>query len=65
MFVIIGTLSITGIISIATEEDGMDDLQNAMNNMIMEGSNQDRDNNCMDMKDIMNMGMDTKVIQIK
>ena len=57
MFVIIGLLSITGIISISTEEDGMNDSQNGMNNMMMEGSNLDKDTNGMNMNDKMDMNM--------
>jgi predicted metal-binding membrane protein len=57
MFVIIGLLSITGIISISTEEDGMNDSQNEMNNMMMEGSNLDKDTNGMNMNDKMDMNM--------
>jgi predicted metal-binding membrane protein len=57
MFVIIGLLSITGIISISTEEDGMNDSQNEMNNMMMEGSNLDKDTNGMNMNDNMDMNM--------
>jgi predicted metal-binding membrane protein len=56
VFVIIGVLSITGIISISTE-DGMSDSQNGMNNMMMEGSNLDKDNNGMNMNDKMDMNM--------
>ena len=57
VFVIIGVLSITGIISISTE-DRMDDPQNKMNNVMMiQGSNQDRDNINTDMNDNMNMNM--------
>ena len=56
VFVIIGLLSITGIISISTE-DGMDDSQNGMNNMMMEGSNQDDDDISIDMNGNMNMQM--------
>ena len=41
VFVIIGMLSITRIISIATEEGEIHNSQNKMNTMIMEGSNQD------------------------
>lgn len=57
VFVIIGLLSITGIISISTEEDGMNDSQNEMNNMMMEGSNLDKDTNGMNMNDNMDMNM--------
>ncbi len=57
VFVIIGLLSITGIISISTEEDGMNDSQNGMNNMMMEGSNLDKDTNGMNMNDKMDMNM--------
>ena len=57
MFVIIGLLSITGIISISTEEDGMNDSQNGMNNMMMEDSNLDKDTNGMNMNDKMDMNM--------
>jgi hypothetical protein len=57
MFVIIGLLSITGIISISTEEDGMNDSQNGMNSMMMEGSNLDKDTNGMNMNDKMDMNM--------
>ena len=57
VFVIIGLLSITGIISISTEEDGMNDSQNGMNNMMMEGSNLDKDTNGMNMNDKMHMNM--------
>ncbi len=57
VFVIIGMLSITGIISIATDGGGMHDSQNKMNTMIMEGSNQDRDNNGMNMNDNMDMNL--------
>jgi predicted metal-binding membrane protein len=57
MFVIIGLLSITGIISISTEEDGMNDSQNGMNKMMMEGSNLDKDTNGMNMNDKMDMNM--------
>ena len=57
VFVIIGMLSITGIISIATEGGGMHDSQNKMNTMIMEGSNQDNDNNSMNMNDNMDMNL--------
>ena len=58
VFVIIGVLSMTGIISISTE-DVMDDPQNKMNNMMMmmQGSNQDRDNINRDMNGNMNMNM--------
>ncbi len=56
VFVIIGLLSITGIISISTE-DGMNDSQNGMNNMMMEGSNLDKDTNGMNMNDKMDMNM--------
>lgn len=56
VFIIIGMLSITGIISIATEEGGMHDSQNEMNTMITEGSNQDNDDNSMKMIDNMDMG---------
>jgi predicted metal-binding membrane protein len=57
VFVIIGLLSITGIISISTEEDGMNDSQNGMNSMMMEGSNLDKDTNGMNMNDKMDMNM--------
>jgi predicted metal-binding membrane protein len=57
VFVIIGLLSITGIISISTEEDGMNDSQNGMNKMMMEGSNLDKDTNGMNMNDKMDMNM--------
>jgi predicted metal-binding membrane protein len=57
VFVIVGLLSITGIISIAIEENGMNDSQNGMNNMVMEGSNQERDNNGMNMNDNMDMNL--------
>ena len=57
VFVIIGLLSITGIISISTEEDGMNDSQNGMNNMMMEGSNLDKYTNGMNMNDKMDMNM--------
>jgi predicted metal-binding membrane protein len=57
VFVIIGLLSITGIISISTEEDGMNDSQNEMNKMMMEGSNLDKDTNGMNMNDKMDMNM--------
>lgn len=57
VFVIIGLLSITGIISISTEEDGMNDSQNEMNKMMMEGSNLDKDTNGMNMNDNMDMNM--------
>jgi predicted metal-binding membrane protein len=57
VFVIIGLLSITGIISISTEEDGMNDSQNEMNKMMMEGSNLDKDTNGMNMNDNMDMSM--------
>jgi predicted metal-binding membrane protein len=56
VFVIIGMLSITGIILIATE-DRINDSQNGMNNMMMEGSNQDRDDNGMNMNDNMHMNL--------
>ena len=56
VFVIIGLLSITGIISISTE-DGMNDSQNGMNNMMMEDSNLDKDTNGMNMNDKMDMNM--------
>lgn len=60
VFVIIGVLSITGIISISTE-DVMDDPQNKMNNMMMmQGSNQDRDNINRDMNGNMNMNMNIR-----
>ena len=60
VFVIIGVLSITGIISISTE-DVMDDPQNKMNNMMMmQGSNQDRDNINRDMNGNMNMNMNMR-----
>jgi predicted metal-binding membrane protein len=60
VFVIIGMLSITGIISISTE-DGMNDPQNKMNNMMMmQGSNQDRDNINIDMNGNMNMNMNMR-----
>jgi predicted metal-binding membrane protein len=64
VFVIIGMLSITGIIQISIE-DGMDDSQNEMNNMMIGDSNQDRGNNGMDMNDNMDMDMGKKVIEIK
>lgn len=57
VFVIIGLLSITGIISISTQEDGMNDSQNGMNNMMMEGSNLDKDTNGMNLNDKMDMNM--------
>ena len=55
-FISIGLFSITGIISIATE-DRINDSQNGMNNMMMEGSNQDRDDNGMNMNDNMYMNL--------
>jgi predicted metal-binding membrane protein len=55
-FILIGLFSITGIISIATE-DGMNDSQNSMNNMMMEGSNQNRDDSGMNMNDNMDMNL--------
>jgi predicted metal-binding membrane protein len=55
-FLLIGLFSITGIISIATE-DRINDSQNGMNNMMMEGSNQDRDDNGMNMNDNMHMNL--------
>ena len=55
-FILIGLFSITGIISIATE-DRINDSQNGMNNMMMEGSNQDRDDNGMNMNDNMHMNL--------
>ena len=55
VFVLIGLFSITGIVSIATEDE-MYDSQNEMNAMIMEGSSQDRDDMGMNMNDNMNMG---------
>jgi predicted metal-binding membrane protein len=55
-FILIGLFSITGIISIATE-DRINDSQNGMNNMMMEGSNQDRDDNGMNMNDNMDMNL--------
>ena len=46
VFVIAGFLSITGIISIITEEDGMHNSHNEMmNSMMVEDSSQDRDEN--------------------
>ena len=57
VFVIIGMLSITGILSIATE-DGMDNREDKMNNMMMmQGSNQDRDNIDRDINANMDMDM--------
>ena len=56
VFILIGLFLITGIISIATK-DGMNDSQNGMNNMMMEGSNQDRGNNDMNMNDNMDMNL--------
>jgi predicted metal-binding membrane protein len=55
-FILIGLFSITGIISIATE-DRINDSQNGMNNMMMEGSNQDRDDNGINMNDNMHMNL--------
>jgi predicted metal-binding membrane protein len=55
-FILIGLFSITGIISIATE-DRINDSQNGMTNMMMEGSNQDRDDNGMNMNDNMHMNL--------
>jgi predicted metal-binding membrane protein len=55
-FILIGLFSITGIISIATE-DRINDSQIDMNNMMMEGSNQDRDDNGMNMNDNMHMNL--------
>ncbi len=49
-FILIGLFSITGITSIATEDE-MNDSQNSMNNMMIGGSNQDRDDNGMNMND--------------
>ena len=59
VFVIVGLLSITGIISISTEEDGMHDSQNEYEQHDDGSSNQDKDNNSMDMND--NMDMDMKM----
>lgn len=61
VFVIIGMLSITGMLSIATEDGGMHNSQNKMNTMIMEGSNQDNDDNGMKMEDNMDMDMDMDI----
>ncbi len=58
-FILIGLFSITGIVSISTEENGMHGSQNGMNNMMMRGSNQDRDNNGMNMNDNMDMNLQT------
>lgn len=55
-FILLGLFSITGIISIATE-DRINDSQNGMNNMMMEGSNQDRDDKGMNMNDNMYMNL--------
>jgi predicted metal-binding membrane protein len=60
-FILIGLLSITGIISISTEEDGMNDSQNGMHNMMIEGSNQDRDNEGMNMNMNDNMDMNLQM----
>jgi hypothetical protein len=55
-FILIGLFSITGIISIATE-DRINDSQNGTNNMMMEGSNQDRVDKGMNMNDNMHMNL--------
>ena len=57
VFILIGLFSITGIVSISTE-DGMHGSQNGMNTMMMEGSSQGRNNIGMDMNDSMEMNMD-------
>ena len=57
-FILIGLFSMTGIVSISTE-DGMHGSQNGMNTMMMEGSSQGRNNIGMDMNDIMDVDMDT------
>jgi hypothetical protein len=44
VFVITGMLSITGLILISTEEDGIHNSHNEMNSMMTEDSSQDRDN---------------------
>lgn len=55
-FILIGLFSITGITSIATEVR-INNSQNGMDNMMMEGSNQDRDDKGMNMNDNMYMNL--------